>query len=53
MQQPSNVTRRNFLKAGALATAALSTGAPFIRAQDKSGLKLPILGTGAHTGVFG
>ncbi len=47
---PSSASRRHFLKtAGVATTAAFLGGAPFIRAQDKSGSRLPILGSGAHT----
>lgn len=43
-------SRRSFLRNGAgAAAAAFAAGAPFIRAQDKSGLKNPILGSGEHT----
>ncbi|MDB6132944.1 MAG: repeat containing protein [Verrucomicrobiales bacterium] len=42
-------SRRSFLRNGAGAAAAFAAGAPFIRAEDKSGLKNPILGSGEHT----
>ncbi len=43
-------SRRAFLKtAGVATTAAFLTGAPFIRAADKAGLKVPVLGSGEHT----
>lgn len=42
------VTRRRFVQTSTLAT--LAAGAPAIlRAQDKSGTRLPVLGEGAHT----
>lgn len=44
----SAITRRSFLQAGATLGAALATGAPFILADDKSGLKTPVLGSGEH-----
>jgi hypothetical protein len=41
--------RRDFLKvAGASTAAAFLTGVPYIRAADKSGSRLPVLGTGEH-----
>jgi len=48
--RPANPDRRDFLKTTA-ATAALALVArPFaVHAQDKSGSKLPIVGTGEHT----
>jgi len=46
----SALPRRAFLKTAGLATtAAFLSGAPFIRAADKSGSKNPILGSGDHT----
>jgi len=42
------LTRRKFVRNGTIASAALITGAPFIQGADKSGLKAPILGAGAH-----
>lgn len=48
MQNTSALSRRNFIKLGATASAALATGAPFIHAEDKSGSKTPVLGSGKH-----
>ena len=46
---PPAVSRRDFLKTGAAATsAALLTGAPFIRAEDKAGTGPVIVGEGEH-----
>src|SRR5215510_14898588 len=46
MKKPQESTRRKFLKT----TAGTAAVAPAIlRAQDKSGNKLPIIGSGAHT----
>jgi hypothetical protein len=42
------LSRRGFLRATALTTVACSA-APFIRAQDKTGTKPAIIGTGEHT----
>ncbi len=44
----SPVSRRHFLRAGAVTSAALLTGAPFIRAQDKTGNAPVIVGEGDH-----
>jgi len=44
-----NIPRRRFLKTGATASAALLTGAPFVRGQDKAASKAPVLGNGEHT----
>ena len=41
-------SRRDFLKTGAAASAALLTGAPFVLGEDKANTKAPILGDGAH-----
>lgn len=45
----SRIARRQFLKTGLAASAALTTGAPFIRAEPKAEIKTPVLGSGAHT----
>ena len=46
----NNITRREFLTTTAVAAAAVATTGPTILgAQDKSGSKLPILGSGEHT----
>lgn len=42
-------TRRTFLKQMAVASASSLVAAPYLRASDKSGTKLPVLGTGEHT----
>lgn len=44
----STVSRRQFIGTSAVASAALLTGAPFIKAQDKSGLKTPVQGVDGH-----
>lgn len=44
----SPFNRRRFLQTAAAASASLFA-APYIRAQDKSGTRLPILGAGEHT----
>ena len=49
MSENPAIPRRQFLKTGATASAALLIGAPFVRGQDKSGSKLPVLGSGEHT----
>lgn len=41
--------RRSFLQKTSIAAAALLTGAPFVRAEDRSGLKTPVVGTGEFT----
>lgn len=43
------ITRRTFLTRVAAATAGAAMAAPFLRAADKAGTRLPVLGTGAHT----
>jgi hypothetical protein len=46
----NNFTRREFLTTTAVAAAAVATTGPTILgAEDKSGSKLPILGSGEHT----
>jgi hypothetical protein len=45
--KPTNLSRRNFLKQSGLAAAAF-TAAPYVIAQDKSGSRLPVIGTGDH-----
>jgi hypothetical protein len=46
----NNITRREFLTTTAAAAAAVAaTGPTILGAQDKSGSKLPILGSGEHT----
>lgn len=46
----NNVTRRDFITTTAAAAAAMATSGPTILgAQDKSGSKLPIVGSGEHT----
>jgi DNA-binding beta-propeller fold protein YncE len=42
------INRRRFVKSTAATTAALAF-APFIRADDKSEVKRPVVGSGAHT----
>ena len=42
-----NLSRRNFLKRTGFAAAAL-TAAPYVIAQDKSGSRLPVIGSGEH-----
>ena len=49
MNQNVTIPRRQFLKVGATVSAALLTGAPFVRGQDKSGSKLPVIGSGEYT----
>jgi hypothetical protein len=44
----SGISRRQFLKATAVTTMAAAAPA-YVRAQDKSGARAPILGEGAHT----
>lgn len=48
-QSEKGVTRREFVAAAAATTAAVALDASFVRAADKSGSRLPILGSGAHT----
>ena len=49
VDEPTNkYTRRQFVRTGAAVSAALLTGAPFVKGQDKAGLKTPVLGTGTH-----
>lgn len=43
-----HTTRRSFLKAGATLSAALVTGAPFVRGEDKAGVRIPRVGAGGH-----
>lgn len=42
------LSRRSFLGRAGQVCAGAWLGAPFIRASDKSGRKLPVLGSGAH-----
>jgi DNA-binding beta-propeller fold protein YncE len=46
--QSGAVARRQFLKTTAVAALSTAVGPTILRAQDKSGKKLPILGEGAH-----
>src|SRR5262245_27550238 len=41
--------RRQFLKSSAAGAAALGAGPLFLNAADKSGSKVPVVGTGEHT----
>jgi len=45
----SKSPRRQFLAAAAIAGASAAIGPSFVQATDKSGSRLPILGTGDHT----
>ncbi len=46
----NNITRREFLTTTAAAAAAVAaTGPTILGAQDKSGSKLPVVGSGEHT----
>jgi hypothetical protein len=49
MKPNATIPRRQFLKIGATVSAALMTGAPFVRGQDKTGLKPPVIGVGEYT----
>jgi len=49
MSEHPSIPRRHFLKTGATTSAALLTGSPFVRGQDKAGSKAPVLGSGEHT----
>lgn len=42
-------SRRTFLKQMAAASAGTLVSMPYLRASDKSGTKLPVLGSGEHT----
>lgn len=44
-----STTRRTLLKAAGAAAASAALPSPFVHADDKSGEKLPVLGTGEHT----
>ena len=45
----SKLPRRRFLAAASAAGAAAAIGPSLVHAADKSGSRLPILGTGAYT----
>ena len=45
--QTSRLNRRQFIKRTGLAAAAFSA-APYVIAQDKTGTRLPVIGTGDH-----
>jgi hypothetical protein len=45
--QASRLNRRQFMKRTGLAAAAFSA-APYVIAQDKTGTRLPVIGTGEH-----
>jgi len=45
--QTSHLNRRQFMKRTGLAAAAFSA-APYVIAQDKTGTRLPVIGTGDH-----
>ena len=49
MQPSPRVSRRQFLSTSAVAAGAVALGPGFVRASDKSGSQLPIVGEGDHT----
>jgi hypothetical protein len=44
----NKISRREFVGGGAIASAALLTRAPYVRGEDKAGLRTPVLGAGTH-----